>query len=272
MIHVINGTENAERLKDAISLDDTLQGEIITLHDNPAFGPLSIENNDEYRKEWYSSFQFDLSNITLNQEALASLLRSAVEQDEPVCLWIAPNAWDICTYYQMTYIFRKHPGLFHTIQIIGLPFLNEKGQLFYPTYFHQIPAKEFSKTKRLIKEVSTAEYEVDGDEWIKLASEHSLLRMYEGGKKIVSKEATILDNPIIYHTGDGFAKASKIVQEVMKKNNLQYYLPYLQYRTIQLIEQGILIANDTNKSWKDIEIKRIITSIQENTDTEISLQ
>jgi peptide deformylase len=83
--------------------------------------------------------------------------------------------------------------MLHTINIVGLPFLNEKGQLFYPTNFSQIPAKEFLKTKRLLKEVTPAEYEVEGDEWARLQQENAWVRTYEGGKKIVFINAQITE-------------------------------------------------------------------------------
>ncbi|GBL35633.1 hypothetical protein EMGBS15_12280 [Filimonas sp.] len=59
--------------------------------------------------------------------------------------------------------------------------------MFYPKNFSEVIPKEFMKTKRLLKKVTVAEYEVEGDEWAKLQSEDSLLRVYEGGKKIASK-------------------------------------------------------------------------------------
>ena len=41
----------------------------------------------------------------------------------------------------------------------NLPFINEKGNVFYPISLAEIPAREFVKAKRLARPVSTAEFE-----------------------------------------------------------------------------------------------------------------
>jgi hypothetical protein len=53
------------------------------------------------------------------------------------------------------------------LNIIGLPFLNEKGQLFYPKNFSEVVPTEFLKTKRLLKKLTVADYEEAGEESIK---------------------------------------------------------------------------------------------------------
>jgi len=42
----------------------------------------------------------------------------------------------------------------------NLPFINEKGQIFYPTVLHEILPKEFLKAKKLNRKVTLSEFEV----------------------------------------------------------------------------------------------------------------
>ena len=67
----------------------------------------------------------------------------------------------------------------------NLPFINEKGNVFYPVSLSEIPAREFVKARKLARPVSAAEFETDPDEWTRLASENKNLRVLEGGKKII---------------------------------------------------------------------------------------
>lgn len=118
-----------------------------------------------------------------------------------------------------------------------MPFLN-KGQLFYPNNFSQIPAKEFLKTKRLLKEITLAEYEVEIDEWKKLMQENAEIRIYEGGKKIISKSENYFDSFIKNSVTNEPQKATKIVSETMKKMTQTVSNTFIEYRLRQLILQN----------------------------------
>ena len=60
--------------------------------------------------------------------------------------------------------------------------------LFYPVNLYEIPAKEFVKAKKLAREITPSEFEVDPDEWTKLCSENKGIRILEGGKKLVQED------------------------------------------------------------------------------------
>ncbi len=85
------------------------------------------------------------------------------------------------------------PGKIFVFYLNNLPFINEKGQLFYPTSLQQIQPKEFLKAKKLKRAINLSEFEVDGDEWKRLVQENNPVRILEGGKKIVAKEAEFFD-------------------------------------------------------------------------------
>ena len=56
--------------------------------------------------------------------------------------------------------------------------------MFYPVNLFEIPAKEFVKAKKLSREITPSEFEVDPDEWTKLCDENKGVRLLEGGKKL----------------------------------------------------------------------------------------
>jgi hypothetical protein len=45
----------------------------------------------------------------------------------------------------------------------------------------------FKKPKKLARPYSLSEFEVDPDEWKRLCDENSMVRILEGGKKIIGK-------------------------------------------------------------------------------------
>src|SRR5690606_1822153 len=77
--------------------------------------------------------------------------------------WIAPSPADICAYYWALPYLSKHSGRFSIINISGLPFLDENGKLFYPKSISYILPKELVKARKLARQVTPSEMEVDSD-------------------------------------------------------------------------------------------------------------
>lgn len=260
MIHLMNGADAAKALEAAFELDENLRGPIVILNDHLEFGPLQPEGEeslDALRTKFHAEISGQ-ADIQSNDEAtLLELLRKAQEEEEPVCFWMAPNARDACTYYWLLPYFKAMPGVLHSIQIPGLPFLNEKGQLFYPTHFGQVPAREFLKTKRLLKELSPADFETDGDEWQRLQQDGKWIRTHEGGKKLQSKEAHAFDHLITSAVGTDFQRASRVLQDALKKTNHPLLPVYMEWRLRQLIAEGKLeLKGDSAKPLKDFEVRK----------------
>lgn len=263
MIHILTNEEAAKNLEAAFELDENLNGGILVLKDHLENGPWTPEEQDEEHDALRTAFWEPLSvhhtpHIMDDRQQVLALIEKANAEEEPVCFWMAPNAHDVCAYYWLLSLFRKQEDMLHVIQINGLPFLNEKGQLFYPKSFSEVLPKEFSKTKRLLKRVTAAEFEVDGDEWKRLLSENGWIRLYEGGKKIITKDVTYFDSLIMACIGNDFQKAQKIVGEALKKANPYSLHPlYAEWRLRQLIGQGELIVNgDASKSLREFELKK----------------
>lgn len=241
MIHIIVGDEAAKNLIAAFDLDENLKGEVIVLRDTLGIGSiLSTPEilHDDVRTETWRTIVPGFEHSISDEAAIKTGTRHALENEEPMCFWMAPCVSDVCAYYWLLTFFKPMPGVFHTINIIGLPFLNEKGQMFYPNNFSEVPAKEFIKTKRLLKEVSVSEFEVEGDEWSKLQSENTWVRIYEGGKKVSSKDLTYYDSVIKNSVAAEKHKASKVVSESMKKITQSLSHHFIEYRLRQLLQQG----------------------------------
>src|SRR5690606_14715802 len=103
------------------------------------------------------------------------------------------NAHDVCGYYWLISQLQPYQGRVVVLYMNNLPFINEKGQIFYPSCLFEIQPKEFIKAKKLNRKVTLSEFEVDPDEWRKLCSENAMVRILEGGKKIVSREESFFD-------------------------------------------------------------------------------
>ena len=58
------------------------------------------------------------------------------------------NAHDVCGYYWLISQLQPYQGRVIVLYMNNLPFINEKGQIFYPTALHEIQPKEFLKAKK----------------------------------------------------------------------------------------------------------------------------
>jgi hypothetical protein len=262
MIHIIAGDEAAKNLEAAFLLDENLRGEVLILKDMLGIGPIELDeemNHDDVRTEcWKIMNPNQIEHTSKDQQNVLQLIEKAVAEEEPVCFWMAPCVTDVCAYFWLLPYFKKQPDMLHTINIIGLPFLNEKGQLFYPKSFLEVPPSEFLKTKRLLKKVTVAEYEVEGDEWTKLQTEATRVRVYEGGKKIVSKDVTYYDSLLSSSLTTEFQKGTKVVNEAMKKCTQTLSSLFLEWRLRELVmSQSVAINGDVEKAVKDFEVKKV---------------
>lgn len=261
MIHIIVGDEAAANLEAAFLLDENLRGEVIVLKDTLGIGPISIDDqidHDAIRSEFWKALIPNEEIVVSDSKIIRELVDRALAEEEPLCFWLSPCVSDVCTYYWLLTYCKPYVDLLHTINIIGLPFLNEKGQMFYPKNFSEIPAKEFLKTKRLLKNVTPAEYEVEGDEWSKLQSEQTWVRTYEGGKKIASRDVSYYDSMIKSCIGAEFQKGSKIINESLKKCTDTISNWFFDWRLRQFIELAqVESKGDLSKGAKDFEVKKI---------------
>jgi hypothetical protein len=181
MIHIVFNEADIAVLQKAIELDESLQGEIIQIKDDYAVGPIkdifSPETIEE-RKQWWREVldggdyhgTVDTENID-DTKTVLELKDKLDTSEESVWIWAAQNKHDVSGYYWLMSQLKEYHGRIFILYLNNLPFFNEKGNIFYPTSLEDIPAKEFLKAKKLAREITLSEFEVDTDEWIKISNE-----------------------------------------------------------------------------------------------------
>jgi hypothetical protein len=138
----------------------------------------------------------------------------------------------------------------------NLPFLNEKGQLFYPTHLSQIQPKEFLKAKKLARPITLSEFELDPDEWKKLCIENEGVRFLEGGKKLVSMHIGCYDKEILSLLTKNAQKLPSALTNIMAKLKVKLGDAFVVARLKALEAAGKLVfVGDWNKGWKDMVVQ-----------------
>jgi hypothetical protein len=265
MIHVVFDSNNVTALQKAIDLDETLIGDIVEIKDDYAVGPLeNIYETEGYlaRRNWwigmleYSPYQ-DQINIVDDKLAVHELLRILNENpEEIVWIWMGQNAHDVCGYYWLMSQLKDLQGRIYVLYLNKLPFINEKGSIFYPVYLHEIQPKEFLKAKKLARPITLSEFEVDPDEWKKTCSENAMVRFLEGGKKIVGKEISFFDADLLSNITNEQQKLSRVLSNTLNRMKVKTGDVFIVSRIRAFVEIGkVESTGDWQKNWKDISLK-----------------
>ena len=265
MIHIVFETANIAALEAAIELDETLAGRIVEIKDDYAVGPLlNIYETDGYqaRRDWWKDVlqnspheqQLDIVDDKLIVHELTSTLN--VDENEQLWIWMGQNVHDVCGYYWLMSQFKEYQSRVQVLYLNNLPFLNEKGQLFYPTHLSQIQPKEFLKAKKLARPITLSEFELDPDEWKKICDENEGVRFLEGGKKIVSMPISFYDKEILSLLTKNAQKLPSAIAHILSKMKVRTGDAFIVFRLQELAEQGkIVFVGDWSKGWKDMVIQ-----------------
>jgi hypothetical protein len=285
MIHVVFQASDVNAIQEAIKLDTSLEGDVIQIKDEFAVGPIAniypqdaVHEAEGYqaRKDWwkkvieYSPYT-DTLNIVDDKLTVHNLLKQ-LEEDASlqVWVWIGQNQHDVCGYYWLMTQLREYQGRIFVLYLNNLPFINEKGGIFYPTNLSEIRPKEFLKAKKLARPITSSEFEVDPDEWKKLCNENAIVRILEGGKKILSKEETFYDKDIMNAVTAEPQKLQKVLQTIFSKMKVRTGDMFLVWRIRELINEGKLEAQgDWNRGWKEIIIRLAGTPMVIDQTTEV---
>ena len=268
MIHIVFNEPDIDVLGKAIEMDETMAGEIKIIRDDYAVGPLQDINTPDgaaARKDWWKmvleggDYAGMVEEGKVNDEkVLLDIIETLTnDENEAVWIWAAQNKHDVCGYYWLVSQLSAFQGRVHILYLNNLPFINEKGNIFYPEWLSQIPSKEFLKAKKLARPVTTSEFEVDGDEWNKICAQGSMVRLLEGGKKILHKEISYYDTDLSRFIIADAQKASKIIHSFLSKNKETTGDAFLLWRLKNMIQQ-----NDKYEvvgklgAMKDFEIKK----------------
>lgn len=267
MIHIVFQEADIDVLQKAIELDETLNGDVRIIRDDYAVGPLGDiyeTEGHQQRREWWkqlleiSPYNTDQLMGMVDDRLVVHNLKKDIDENpkEEVWIWMGQNQHDVCGYYWLISQLKDYQGRIVVLYFNNLPFINEKGQIFYPLTLHEIQPKEFLKAKKLNRKVTLSEFEVDPDEWKKLCNENATVRILEGGKKIVGKDEDFYDKDILSGLSNEWQKGNKAMQSILSKMKIKTGDVFLLWRMKKLAEEGkIEINGDTSKSWKEFEVK-----------------
>lgn len=266
MVHIVFNESEVELMKQVMEMDETLAGEVIQIKDDFAVGPLAgidTEEGWQARLEWWKaqlqgSPYGDGSVGSFDDRQTVAELKAKLEENPELELWIwmGQNQHDVSGYYWLMPQFREYQGRVMILYLNNLPFINEKGQIFYPSWLHEIQPKEFIKAKKLARPITLSEFEIDPDEWRKIVEENATVRILEGGKKIAGKEESFYDNEILKNVTGEWQKASRVLSNTLHRMKIKTGDVFVMARMKQLISEGkIEVTGDTGKGWKDFDVK-----------------
>ena len=271
MIHVVFNEPDVEILKKAIELDETLAGDVLLIRDDYAVGPLTgifLPEGLEKRKDWWrtvlqgSDIENSVDDGTVNDPTVLINMKEKLinNSEEEVWIWAAQNKHDVCGYYWLASQLTDFQGRIQILYLNNLPFINEKGNIFYPDWLSQIQPKEFLKAKKLARPITTSEFEVDGDEWNKICEDDKMIRLLEGGKKIVQKEVNYYDTELLKFVTNDFQKANKVINAFLNKGKETTGDAFVFWRLKELTKTNQLDVQGELKGMKDFEIKKKLVS------------
>jgi len=266
MIHIVFNETDIKVLNEAIAMDESMAGEVIQIKDDYAVGPLDniyVGEGMQARKDWWKDVlaggdldgkvdDEEVNDTKTIAEIVGTLRRN---EDEEVWIWAAQNKHDVSGYYWLLHYLKEFQGRVQILYLNNLPFFNDKGQIFYPNWLHEIPAKEFLKAKKLAREITPSEFEVDPDEWTKLCNEGKGVRILEGGKKLVQENYDFYDAELKKFITADWQKASKIIHNFLSKAKHTTGDMYLLWRLKTMIAQDMFDVQGKIATMKDFEIK-----------------
>lgn len=258
MVHIVFDKDDGEALKKSFDLDETLAGEVVIMNEDwsigPIMGTINSEGETTTRDEWMAK----LFRIQASEENTLEKIKSILKEndEENIWIWIAPNSRDVCGYYFLVSNLESFKGRVYSLWLNNLPFINDKGQIFYPSYLSEIPPKEFVKTKRLAQQISGATFETDPDEWKKLQRENKLLRILEGARKIAGKPENFFDKEILGHIQNDWQKSQKIVQQILTKSKGLSNKIFILWRLRELIDKNEIEGRGEWPVSENFEIKK----------------
>jgi hypothetical protein len=266
MIHIVFNEADVNVLKAAIEMDETLQGEVIQIKDDYAVGPLDniyIGEGIEARRQWWrdvlagGDYDGKVDSGDVDDYATVASLVGTLRRDETeqVWVWAAQNKHDVSGYYWLLKYLQEFQGRAFILYLNNLPFFNEKGNIFYPNWLHEIPAKEFLKAKKLAREITLSEFEVDPDEWTKICNDHRGVRLLEGGKKLTQEDYDFYDAELKKFVTADWQKGSKIIQQFLSKAKHTTGDAYLLWRLKNMIAQEMFDVQGKIGGMKEFEVK-----------------
>ena len=266
MIHIVFNESEVSLMNQVIEMDETLSGEVIQIKDDFAVGPLAAIDTEEgwqARVGWWKGLlkgspygELVAGSFDDRQTVLDIKVKLDENPEEVLWIWMGQNQHDVTGYYWLMPQFKDYQGRVMILYLNNLPFINEKGHIFYPSWLQEIQPKEFVKAKKLARPITLSEFEIDPDEWRKIADENAVVRILEGGKKIAGKEDKFYDNEILKNLTGEWQKATRVLSNTLHRMKIKTGDVFIMWRMKQLINEGkIEVTGDVTKGWKDFDVK-----------------
>ena len=248
MFHLLFEPRAAEELNKAMDLEPSIEGEVVVLQDDLSLGPVSALDTAEGRQartEWLvratGADPASGSAAEKDAAALQEVIRRMTEEEfDQIWIWVAPNAKDLTGYFSLMPKLAAFSGRVFVVSLNNLPFINEKGAVFYPSSLSDIPAREFVKARKLSRAVSSAEFETDPDEWTALAQGGKNLRIWEGHRKLKQEEESFYDERIKKSITGDWQKAGRIVHQFLAKTERMPAESFIHWRLNEMQHAGLL--------------------------------
>jgi len=266
MIHIVFQEADIAALKKSFELDESLQADIIQIKDDYAVGPIAdilSEEGIETRRQWWREVlaggdydgKVDSGEVDDNKTVAQIIEKLSNDPEEIVWIWAAPNKHDVSAYYWLMSQLKDFQERIFILYLNNLPFINDKGHIFYPENIFEIPAKEFIKAKKLARQITPSEFEVDPDEWTKLSSENKGVRILEGGKKLIQHDYDYYDAELLKFITPDWQKVNKLFHSFFSKSKNTTGDAYLLWRLKLMIAEGKIDTQGEIKGMKDFEVK-----------------
>lgn len=266
MIHIVFQHADVAALQKSFDIDESMKADIIEIKDEFAVGPIRDVYSDEgieARKQWWKGIltggdyesMIDDGQVDDPKTVRELIERLQTNPDEIAWIWAAQNKHDVSGYYWLISQLKEFQGRIYILYLNNLPFINEKGSIFYPDNLFSIPPREFTKAKKLARPVKLSEFEIDPDEWTRLQNEDKGVRILEGGKKLVQYDYDFYDTDLKKFISNDWQKASKLIHTYLSKATHKTGDAFLLWRLKEIIAAGELDVQGEIKNMKDFEVK-----------------
>jgi hypothetical protein len=266
-MHIVFQQEDVNTLFKSFGLDESLRSEIIEIKDDFAVGPIKdiyTSEGIEERKQWWRNVlaggdydgHVDTGEVNDSKTVEEIIEKLKLSEEDTVWIWVAPNKHDLSGYYWLMPQLKEFAGRVYVLSLNNLPFINEKGQIFYPENLFEIPPREFLKAKKLARQITSSEFEIDTDEWTKICNENKMVRILEGAKKLSQHNDDYFDKYILEFITPDWQKVNKIIHQVLTKSKQTTGDAYLLWRLKELIASDKIDAQGEIKNMKDFEVKK----------------
>jgi len=268
MIHIVFSEANKTLIEEMQALDDSLLGKIVAFNDDLSIGPIADLHTDEGNRErmaWHAEKLTDTGYEEKKEQTeegdTIEKIKQCLDEDseQRVCFWIAQNAQDIVGYYRYMGELKEYESRVEMVFLNNLPFISEKGGLFYPTHLAELPAKELYKARKVTRTLTAADFELDAEEWRRMMAENAPVRKLEGAKKIVAAKENILDSEIMNNLSAQWQKSWRVVSNCIHRIKPKMSDVFYYWRLKTFVESGLITSNNQTEGIrkKEIEIKLI---------------